>query len=161
MINSFHLVQAAKFHSRYLRNKIRVAYTAREAFIIARSNDHQKRKDWESPQPPDGVIFKEAVMKNAIFEKFLQHVKLKHKLFSTGKAKIYEHTENDRYWGDGGRNRNGLNRLGTMLQEIRNMLMEEEKHVLISRYGSNGYNRKWIVTELQELQQFEDLIDLD
>ncbi|RIA82634.1 hypothetical protein C1645_700007, partial [Glomus cerebriforme] len=154
-----HYFQAAKFHDKYLRNKIRNVYSAREAFIIARNNDFQKRKDWESPQPPDNEIFKETVMRSALFEKFTQHKNLKYKLLSTGKVKIFEHTVNDRYWGDGGgRNHDGLNRLGIMLQKIREILMEEEKSNLINKYDSHSFI-KWVVPELDELRQFDDLID--
>lgn len=142
----------------YIRDKILHAYSAREAFNIARSNDYQKRKDWESPVPPENVIYKESIMRHALLEKFTQHDKLKYKLLSTGKLKIYEHTENDRYWGDGGRNRDGLNRLGIMLQEIRDMIMEDRKCYLISKYECN---QKWVVPELKELRQFDDLMEFD
>jgi hypothetical protein len=98
-------------------------------------------------------------MKHALIEKFTQYAKLRSKLLSTGKLKIYEHTENDRYWGDGGRNRDGLNKLGIMLQEVRDMIMESEKYRLISNY--RGCNQKWIVPELKELRHFDDLIEFD
>ena len=154
------LVQAAKFNDKYLRDKIRFAYSAREAFVIARNYDFKKRKDWESPIPPDNEIFKESVMRYALFSKFTQHNKLKYKLLSTGKAKIFEHTENDRYWGDGGRNHDGLNRLGIMLQETRKILMEDEQTKLIDKYKPYLYV-KWILTELKELRQFDDLMEFD
>ncbi|CAB4486429.1 unnamed protein product [Rhizophagus irregularis] len=155
-----HYFQAAKFKDRYIRNNIRFAYTAREAFTIARKNDFRKREDWESPIPPDNVIFKEGIMKEALWLKFTQHENLKYKLLSTGKVKIFEHTENDRYWGDGGKNQNGRNRLGIMLQELREMLMEHEKAKLIKKYNSDQY-QKWFLSELKELKQFDDLIAFD
>lgn len=83
-----------------------------------------------------------------------------YKLLSTGKVKIFEHTENDRYWGDGGKNKDGLNRLGTMLQDLRKMLMEEEKVRLIEKYNSHRHQR-WFLFELKELKQFDDLIIFD
>ncbi|PKK79854.1 DUF1768-domain-containing protein, partial [Rhizophagus irregularis] len=155
-----HYFQAAKFKDRYIRNNIRFAYTAREAFTIARKNDFRKREDWESPIPPDNVIFKEGIMKEALWLKFTQHENLKYKLLSTGKVKIFEHTENDRYWGDGGKNQNGRNRLGIMLQELREILMEHEKAKLIKKYKSDQY-QKWFLSELKELKQFDDLIAFD
>ncbi|CAI2189964.1 5746_t:CDS:2 [Funneliformis geosporum] len=155
-----HYFQAAKFQENFIRDKIRFAYTAREAFTIARSHNSFKREDWEMPKPPDDVIFKETIMKHALFMKFTQHVKLKYMLLSTGKAKIYEHTENDRYWGDGGRHGGGLNRLGTMLVETRTLLMENEKSLLIQKYNSQSSER-WIVSELKVLREYDDLINFD
>ncbi|CAG8584294.1 10097_t:CDS:2 [Funneliformis caledonium] len=155
-----HYFQAAKFESEYIRDKIRFAFTAREAFSIARSHNSHKREDWESPKPPDNDIFKETKMKDALFSKFTQHVKLKYKLLSTGKAKIYEHTENDRYWGDGGKYGGGLNRLGTMLVETRNILMENEKSILIKKHKPQPSER-WIVSELKELRVYDDLIHFE
>ena len=105
------------------------------------------------------MIFKEGIMRNALFHKFTQHVKLKYKLLSTGNVGIFEHTENDRYWGDGGRNRDGLNKLGIMLQELRKMLMEEEKTKLMNKYYYYYYSQKWVVPGLEVLRQFDDLID--
>jgi hypothetical protein len=106
------------------------------------------------------MIFKEGIMREALFLKFTQHKNLKHKLLSTGKLKIFEHTENDRYWGDGGKNNDGLNKLGIMLQDLRGMLMEEEKAKLIKKYNSNR-SQRWILSELEELKQFDDLIQFD
>ena len=51
-----YLVQAAKFENKNIRNKIRHAYSAREAFTIARNNDSQKRKNWESLISSDNVV---------------------------------------------------------------------------------------------------------
>lgn len=99
-------------------------------------------------------------MREALFLKFTQHKNLKYKLLSTGKVKIFEHTENDRYWGDGGKNQNGLNRLGIMLQDLRKMLMEHEKAELIKKYKSDQYQR-WFLSELKDLKQFDDLIAFD
>ncbi|CAG8640974.1 13161_t:CDS:2 [Funneliformis mosseae] len=155
-----HYFQAAKFESEYIRDKIRFAFTAREAFSIARSHNSFKREDWELPKPPDNDIFKETKMKHALFSKFTQHDKLKYKLLSTGKAKIYEHTENDRYWGDGGKYGGGLNRLGTMLVETRNILMEDEKSILIKKHKPQPSER-WIVSELKELRVYDDLIHFE
>ncbi|RIA85040.1 hypothetical protein C1645_391540 [Glomus cerebriforme] len=148
-----HYFQAAKFRDRHLHNKIPLSRSARKAL---QKNNYKKHKDWESPTLPDD---KESIMKNVLFQKFTQHEKLKYKLLSTGKVKIFNHTENDRYWGDGGgRNHDGLNRLGIMLQELREIIMEEEKSNLINKYNSNSFI-KWVVPELGELRQFDDLID--
>ncbi|RIB20372.1 hypothetical protein C2G38_2035297 [Gigaspora rosea] len=141
-------VQAQKFHKHSLRETIRNARSAREAFIIARRNNCHKRCDWEYEDPQKG-IFKERVMQKALFAKFRQHENLKYKLLSTSTALLYEHTENDKYWGDGGKFGNGLNRLGYFLMEVRNQLMKDEIGLLADEYI--GHNDKWIVYELREL----------
>ncbi|CAG8496368.1 1223_t:CDS:2 [Dentiscutata erythropus] len=96
------IFQAQKFEKGcWLQEKIRLAWSARGAFMIGRNNESSKRKDWESPKPPNGEIFKEVVMKKAILEKFSQHKYLRYKLLSTSNASLIEHTDNDSYWGDG------------------------------------------------------------
>ena len=57
--------------------------------------------------------------------KFTQHETLKSLLLSTGEAKIFEHTENDSYWGDGG-DGSGKNMLGRILMEIRAELQAKQ-----------------------------------
>ncbi|CAG8794029.1 10132_t:CDS:2 [Gigaspora margarita] len=140
--------QAQKFHKHSLRETIRNAWSAREAFAIARRNNYLKRCDWEYEDPQKG-IFKERVMQKALFAKFRQHENLKYKLLSTSTALLYEHTENDKYWGDGGKFGKGLNRLGYFLMEVRNQLMKDEIGLLADEYI--GHNEKWIVYELREL----------
>ncbi|CAG8519038.1 21394_t:CDS:2 [Dentiscutata erythropus] len=142
--------QAQKFHNRYLQETIRKAWSAREAFVIARRNDCYKRRDWEEYQAPKG-IFKECVMRKALLAKFRQHEKLKYKLLSTSTALLYEHTENDKYWGDGGKFGKGLNRLGYFLMDVRNQLMQDEIDLLAYEYI--GHNEKWIMNELRELNK--------
>ncbi|CAG8463300.1 31689_t:CDS:2 [Racocetra persica] len=144
--------QAQKFHSNFLRETIRKAWSAREAFIIARRNDCHKRHDWESEDPVKG-IFKEHVMRKALFAKFRQHEKLKYKLLSTSTAPLFEHTENDKYWGDGGKFGKGKNRLGQILMEVRNQLMQEEISLLMDEYIRK--NERWFITELTELNKFD------
>lgn len=56
--------------------------------------------------------------------KFSQHENLKQILLSTGTQKIIEHTENDNYWGDGG-DGTGKNKLGKMLMQIRDEILNE------------------------------------
>jgi len=68
------------------------------------------RSDWER--------VKDEVMRKAVRAKFNQHPALRRLLLSTGTASIVEHSENDRYWADGGNGR-GLNRLGQILMEVR------------------------------------------
>lgn len=63
-------------------------------------------------------------MKKAVLAKFSQHEDLRVLLLSTNESKIVEHTEHDRYWGDGGDGR-GRNMLGRILMEVRNELRKD------------------------------------
>jgi ribA/ribD-fused uncharacterized protein len=60
-------------------------------------------------------------MRTAVRAKFNQHDNLRELLFSTGDAKLVEHTERDDYWGDGGDGQ-GKNMLGRILMEVRSEL---------------------------------------
>ncbi|CAG8449783.1 10087_t:CDS:2 [Scutellospora calospora] len=145
------IVQAQKFREESLQNKIRFASNAREAFMIARKNDNLKRKDWELSKQPTGKIFKENVMKKAIHEKFSQNKNLRYKLLSTSNAPLFEHTDNDYYWGDGGKQGGGRNRLGEILQEVRESLMLDEIRKLEEHYNRRG--KRWIIEDLEVLIQ--------
>ena len=56
----------------------------------------------------------------ALYAKFTQHGELK-RLLGTGDRLLVEHTERDRYWGDGGDGR-GENHLGKLLMKLRKEL---------------------------------------
>ena len=75
------------------------------------------RSDWES--------VKDEVMLKALRAKFTQHSTLRTVLISTGNAKISEHTEYDSYWGDGGFKRNGLDKLGKLLMQVRSEIQSQ------------------------------------
>ena len=53
--------------------------------------------------------------------KFTQSQDLKDKILGTGNRKLIEHTDRDKYWGDGG-NGEGQNRLGIILMKVRDEL---------------------------------------
>ncbi|CAG8815672.1 20256_t:CDS:2, partial [Cetraspora pellucida] len=118
--------QAQKFEHKWIYNEIREACSAREAFKISRYYDPHKRHDWEDRIPDTGKIFKENVMRTALMAKFGQHERLKYMLLSTGNIPLFEHTKNDLYWGDGGDFGGGQNKLGMILQEVREIYMLEE-----------------------------------
>ena len=80
---------------------------------MGRDRKYAIRRDWER--------VKEQVMLAALRAKFSQHQELKHLLVSTGDAWLVEHTELDRYWGDGG-DGSGQNRLGHLLMLVRSEL---------------------------------------
>ena len=57
-------------------------------------------------------------MKKGLLLKFTQNPHLKEILLSTGNRSLVEHTEKDKYWGDGG-DGSGKNRMGILLMEVR------------------------------------------
>jgi len=77
-----------------------------------------KRLGAKLPIRPDWNEVKDDVMRRVVKAKFEQHPDLKEMLLGTGDAVLIEHTENDRYWGDGG-NGKGKNMLGKILMEVR------------------------------------------
>ena len=60
-------------------------------------------------------------MRKVVRAKFAQHEDLRQVLLATGDATLVEHTEKDRYWGDGG-DGSGRNMLGRILMEVRQEL---------------------------------------
>src|SRR5207245_5272700 len=71
------------------------------------------RLDWEN--------VKDDIMLMANRSKYNQNPKLRQLLISTGDSILIEHTQRDKYWGDGG-DGSGLNKLGEILMQIRNEL---------------------------------------
>lgn len=61
------------------------------------------------------------VMKTALRAKFRQHPTLTQMLIETGDRKLIEDSPYDDYWGIG-KNRNGQNKLGKFLMEVRDWL---------------------------------------
>lgn len=62
-------------------------------------------------------------MRDAVMAKFSMHDDARRALLDTGDARLVEHTEVDRYWGDGG-DGSGLNKLGLILMETRDRLRD-------------------------------------
>lgn len=110
---SEHYYQAHKYTDSNLQEWVRKAQTPLEAAKRGRDKSKPKRKDWKEA--------KDAIMERALVAKFTQYKNLKKLLLSTGNSVIYEHTENDCYWGDCG-NRTGKNKLGKALMRIRKNL---------------------------------------
>ena len=113
---SEHYFQAQKFAGTPDEEAVRAAGSPTIAARMGRSRARPLRKDWEE--------VKEAIMHEAVLAKFRQHPELRALLLGTGDAEIVEHTENDRYWGDGGDGR-GQNRLGQILMRVRQELRAE------------------------------------
>ena len=110
---SEHFFQAQKFVGTEHEDAVRKAQTPGESARMGRDRKRPLRRDWES--------VKDAVMLDAVRAKFTQHEDLKAILLGTGDAKLVEHTEKDRYWGDGG-DGSGKNRLGQILMTVRDEL---------------------------------------
>jgi ribA/ribD-fused uncharacterized protein len=110
---SEHYFQAQKFLAAEHQEAIRQAKSPMIAARMGRDRKRPLRKDWESA--------KDDIMRAAVRAKFTQHAELAAELLATGDAVIVEHTERDRYWGDGG-DGSGRNRLGRILMEVREEL---------------------------------------
>jgi ribA/ribD-fused uncharacterized protein len=111
-----HYFQAQKFLDQEYKEKIRVAATAKEAANLGRSRKIPIRNDWEE--------IKDNVMKKAVLEKFQTHGKLKELLLSTGNEQLVESAPSDYYWGCGS-DGTGKNKLGVILEEVRDQLRNE------------------------------------
>jgi ribA/ribD-fused uncharacterized protein len=107
---SEHYFQAQKFAGTSDEEEIRKAGSPMIAARMGRSRERPLRSDWES--------VKDDLMYEAVRTKFTQHAELREILLATGDATIVEHTENDRYWGDGG-DGSGRNMLGRILMRVR------------------------------------------
>ena len=102
--------QAQKFTEPSLQKRVRLAKNAGEAARIGRDRKLPLRKDWES--------VKDNVMREVVMAKFQQNESCCRTLLGTGLEPLIEHTENDRYWADGG-DGSGKNMLGIILMETR------------------------------------------
>lgn len=71
------------------------------------------RDDWED--------VKVDIMREIVYIKFSENEKLKHVLLSTGNSDLYEHTNRDSFWADGG-DGTGQNWLGHILMDVRSKL---------------------------------------
>jgi ribA/ribD-fused uncharacterized protein len=104
-----HYFQAQKFEDLAYRERIRSAHSPMDAKTLGQTRQVPIRSDWEN--------VKEAVMKRALRLKF-QNPRLRSLLLSTKNRILIEDSPYDRYWGCG-KDRNGKNRLGVLLMEIR------------------------------------------
>ena len=107
-----HYFQAQKFVGTPHVEYVRKLDSPRSAFEYTRRSEVQK---WVRP---DWAKVKEEVMLKAVQEKFNQNQELGQLLIRTGDVKLFEHTRNDKFWGDGG-DRRGENKLGMILMQVR------------------------------------------
>src|ERR1043165_331787 len=80
------------------------------------------------------------VMEWVVKTKFEQHPILAKRLLETGDKKLVEHTEVDRFWGDGG-DGSGRNMLGEVLMRVRKQLRDSQSHQSHPNYN-NGENNQ-------------------
>ena len=107
-----HYFQAQKFVGTPHVECVRLLDTPRSAFEYTRRSEVQR---WVRP---DWVMVKEGVMLKAVQAKFDQNQWLGQLLVRTGDVQLFEHTRNDKFWGDGG-DRKGENKLGKILMQVR------------------------------------------
>lgn len=112
---SEHYFQSKKFEGTEHEEQVAHAATGLKAAEMGRDRARPLRHDWES--------VKEDVMYQALRYKFKAHKELRDLLLSTGDAVLVEHSSNDKYWADGG-DGTGLNRLGVLLEKLRNELRD-------------------------------------
>ncbi len=106
-----HYYQAMKYPSDMMyQEKIRKPKYPQDAKRLGRAK-HGFMPDWDS--------IKEDVMLHALRAKFTQNQQLKALLLSTGDRSLHEHTKYDRYWGDGSSAKNGKDRLGILMMQVR------------------------------------------
>jgi ribA/ribD-fused uncharacterized protein len=110
-----HYFQAQKFAGTEHENKIRNAPNPMKAAELGRTRKVKIRKNWDN--------LKDNVMFDALKAKFTQHEDLRKLLLETEDKILIEHTENDRYWGDGG-DGSGKNKLGNLLMKLRTQLSD-------------------------------------
>jgi hypothetical protein len=111
-----HYVQAMKYPSEpEWQEAIRVAPTPLKARQLGEQKDHTVRTDWES--------VRETVMLEALRAKFQQNRGLLQQLKDTGTRPLIEASQGDPFWGEG-RTGNGKNRMGKLLEQIREELRE-------------------------------------
>ena len=105
-----HYFQAMKYQDEERQEQVRRKVFPREAFDFTRAQGNQARADWEK--------VKEGFMLHALREKAMQNRQFRQTLEDTGNKVLVESSHQDGYWGYG-KDKNGLNRLGYMLMQVR------------------------------------------
>jgi ribA/ribD-fused uncharacterized protein len=113
---SEHYFQAQKFAGTPDEEAVRLAPRPMMAARMGRDRQRPLRADWDQ--------VKDAVMRRAVQRKFEMHPAIRALLLATGNEPIVEAAEHDSYWGCGADGL-GLNRLGTILMDVRAALREQ------------------------------------
>ncbi|SDC07574.1 conserved hypothetical protein, ribA/ribD-fused [Bradyrhizobium brasilense] len=99
-----------------LRESIRWARSAHEAFKTAESYKSARRPDWDA--------IKVDIMRDILRAKAAQHEYVRRKLLATGERELIEDSWRDDFWG-WGPNRDGQNMLGKLWMQIRGELRDQ------------------------------------
>lgn len=113
---SEHYFQAQKFAGTEHEEAIRLAKTPRQAAEMGRDRKRPLRPDWEQ--------VKDAMMYEAVLQKFRTHQAIRQELLETGDQLLIEHAPHDYYWGCGA-DGSGKNMLGQILMAVRTTLRDE------------------------------------
>jgi O-acetyl-ADP-ribose deacetylase len=111
-----HYFQAQKFPKMALYEEIRQTATPLEAQELAQRNQRRWRSDWAELQ--------EGVMRETLRLKFEDNPPIKQLWLSTGQRPLVAADEDDPLWGFGP-DRQGQNKLGQMLMELRDQYREQ------------------------------------
>lgn len=98
----------------YVRDRIREAWSAHDAFKLAEGWKRLRYPDWEDRRLD--------VMRGILRAKVTQHKYVRRKLLETGDRKLIENSWRDDFWGWGA-NRDGQNMLGRLWMEVRDELL--------------------------------------
>lgn len=104
---------------KYVRDIIKIAASAHEAFKLAEGWKALRRQDWDD--------VKVDVMRDILWAKVVQHEYVRRKLLATGARELIEDSWRDDFWG-WGPNRDGQNMLGKLWMEIRCELAQRESN---------------------------------
>jgi hypothetical protein len=115
-----HYFQAMKFVDPKIQQEIQESTSPSTVYKLANSRTGKYKEfikiNWEN--------IKDQVMKDALRAKFTQNADLKKKLIETGNVKLVEASPTDSYWGHG-KDKKGLNKLGKLLEEIRDEIKQK------------------------------------
>lgn len=113
---SEHYFQAQKFAGTPYAERIRLAKSPMIAARMGRSRKEPIRPEWND--------VKDSVMRTAVLCKFKANEEIRGVLLATGDALLVENAPGDYYWGCGA-DGSGLNMLGRILMEVRELLRSE------------------------------------
>ncbi len=85
------------------------------AAVMGRDRNHPLRPDWEQ--------VKDDIMHRAVLTKFQTHADIQAILLGTGNESLVENAPGDYYWGCG-QDGSGLNKLGQILEAVRETIRE-------------------------------------